>query len=414
MLESKSAVGLVNSNPFNNAQTGHIGDKETNYNLLAALKMRHRGILMRNYLLQSGAPGLFKRGPGMVLAVDQAEVETLEQRFEEFRAHYPDLTLIRGQEIGDVEPMVMLGRTGKSCALLSESYTINYQRLAQCFIEDSKAVCPGFVISFNTALEHIERIDGGYYVRTNTGEEIIAKVVMFAAGSYSLHYAHKLGYANNLGILAVKADFFTSKRVLNGKVYRVQDEGNPWARIHADSDITDSGITRYGPTTKPVPFMEPRHFSTIIDYLKQPTATPKGIWVLGNILIRRNLVGYVAENLAYGLPLVGPHFFAKPAQEIIPTITAADLHIRPNAGGIRPQIVDMDTWKLEMGERKIVGIGDDHFIADTTPSPGASSSLANGETNVAQITEWLGPGYFFDRVRFNQRFGDEKVLRKAA
>lgn len=72
-------------------------------------------------------------------------------------------------------------------------------------------------------------------------------------------------------------------------------------------------------------------------------------------------------------------------------------------GGLRPQVVDMETGSLLMGESKIIG---DNIIFNTTPSPGASSSLRNAEKDARTIVGFLaGSGAFFDEEGFARDFG---------
>ena len=44
----------------------------------------------------------------------------------------------------------------------------------------------------------------------------------------------------------------------------------------------------------------------------------------------------------------------------------------------------------------------DHFIAVSTPSPGASASMGNGQDIVETLVDRLGPGYQFDKERFRE------------
>ncbi len=91
------------------------------------------------------------------------------------------------------------------CALIStEGYAINYQRLSEVFLEES----PTVEIHFNSEVVDIIKDGEGYRVTTNTGV-IVARNVIFGSGPYSLSFAQRLGYGQNLGIMPVARSFFS-------------------------------------------------------------------------------------------------------------------------------------------------------------------------------------------------------------
>jgi malate dehydrogenase (quinone) len=85
----------------------------------------------------------------------------------------------------------------------------------------------------------------------------------------------------------------------------------------------------------------------------------------------------------------------------------SDLQLAKGYGGIRPQIVNLKTKRLELGEAKIVG---ENILFNITPSPGASTCLQNAEYDTEKILAFLGQGYTFDKNRFLQELGDEQAL----
>ncbi|MEM6614396.1 MAG: hypothetical protein AAF652_19545 [Cyanobacteria bacterium P01_C01_bin.72] len=115
---------------------------------------------------------------------------------------------------------------------------------------------------------------------------------------------------------------------------------------------------------------------------------------------RNNLLGifkYIALNFVYDFPLIGKRLFIKEAKKIIPSIKLQDLTYARGYGGVRPQIVNLKTQALEMGEAKIKG---DRIIFNITPSPGASTCLQNALEDTTQIIDFLGDGYQFQRQQF--------------
>ncbi len=405
-LEKYGRVATVNSHPLNNAQTSHDGGTETNYTLKHALKVLKAALKLRAYVrMRSDKTGLFHITDRMVLGVGESEVRKLRERYTEFAPHYPDLRIVEADELRVIEPKVMEGRDSGQpvCALVSkEGYAINYQLLAECFLEDAHEANHDIELRFNTEVKSVTRGDDGMYTIHTSGGDVSAKVVVFSAGAYSLFHAQKLGYGLNLGILSVAGSFFSAGKQVRGKVYRPQVAGRPFAELHIDKDVL-SDESRIGPTTKPVLLMERYNLKSFWDYIKLPIVSFKGFLIANWILLRNGLVWYVFMNALYDVPVVGKYLFLKKAQDTIPTLRYSDLKRRKGAGGVRPQIVDMDTWKLEMGERTIVG---DNLIFNTTPSPGASVCIENAtERDVPQIISFLGEGFWFDKEKLHRTLG---------
>ncbi|MBX4205031.1 MAG: FAD-dependent oxidoreductase [Candidatus Doudnabacteria bacterium] len=408
IIEKNDGVAQVNSHPLNNAQTSHDGSTETNYNLEHALQVQKAAKLLRSYVVKRGVPKLYKITNRMVLGVGWKEVHQLESRFREFSPHYPDLRLVGPRELAEIEPGVMLGRKPDQpiIALVSDrGFAINYKLLAECLLKD--AVRSGKQVDsfFSTKVESIRRAGQAYEVTTDS-MKLEAKVVVFAAGSYSLLFAQKLGYAKHLAILPVAGSFYSSGEFLKGKVYRVQIEGMPFAAIHGDPDVLNQKDTRFGPTTKPLPLMERHHYETLPDFLRLPLASFRGLLSLVRLIHRRKLYGYISKNTLYDLPWIGPRMFLKEARTIVPSIKHSDLRLRRGVGGIRPQIFNLKTGDLEMGDSSIVG---DKIIFNTTPSPGASICLANAVRDAQIVTGFLGSDYRFDPKEVEEALSEATV-----
>jgi len=403
LIEKNCNVAEVNSHPMNNAQTSHDGGTETNYNLEHALKVQAAAKMLRAYVEKTNRPGLFRVTNRMVLAVGEWEIAVLRRRYEEFRHHYPDLRFIGELELCRIEPKVMEGRPPNQpvAALVSDAgYAINYQVLAHCFLSDAQKT--GKVhMSFSTEVRDVRR-EGDMYIVETDHQVLSARVVVFAAGSYSLLFAHNLGYAKHLAILPVAGSFYSGGELLNGKVYRPQIEGMPFAAIHGDPDVLNHADTRFGPTTKPLPLMERHRNQTFWDFIKLPLVSFSGVWKLLKMIHRRRLYLYVLKNVLYDMPWIGPRMFVKEARVIVPTITHEDLKLRRGVGGIRPQIFNMETGDLEMGDSSIDG---DNVIFNTTPSPGASICLSNAERDAKKVVAFLGSDYSFDDERLRHDLG---------
>jgi malate dehydrogenase (quinone) len=413
VLEKNPGPAQVNSSPLNNAQTSHDGGTETNYSLAHALEVKSAAVALRRYVRAKAKPGLYWKGHRMALGVGFDEVKLLERRFKEFAPHYPDLRLAYRQELARLEPKVMEGRDPDEpiAALVStEGYAVNYQVLAESFLEDGLACNPGMEYRFNTGVKSVRR-EGELYVIETDDEIIRTKTVVFAAGAYSLAFAHQLGYGKEYTILNVGGNFYSAGPILQGKVYRVQQEGLPFAEVHGDPNVLDHNDTRFGPTTKPVFVMERHRLKTAVSYAGIGILSWRGILAMFRILSRKGLLPYIIENYFYDVPYFGKRLFVGKIRKIVPTLRMKDLQWHQNAGGLRPQIVNLETGQLEMGEKTIVG---HNAVFETTPSPGASVCLRNAIEVANHVVEFLGEGYTLNRASIADDLGIFKSERAAA
>lgn len=402
VLEQYRQPGRVNSDPMNNAQTSHDGSTETNYDLKHALEVQKAARPLRRYADRKNDPQLSAKRTRMVLAVGAKEVAELKARFSIFSPHYPDLREIGREELAILEPKVMEGRDPNEpvCAHVStEGYIINYQQLSVTLLSDARRSNPQLEVHFNSPLKSVRRENGEYIVETEAGVVYRSLAIVFCTGAYSLYHAHMLGYGLDYAILPVAGSFYSGGKLLNGKVYRVQIPGLPFAAAHGDVDILNMDDTRFGPTVRFLWLME-RHLLRTAPYLvRMYMRSPlRGILSLFKILVSKQLIGYALENIMFDLPF-GKVLFARTIRPIIPTIRAKDLTLRKGAGGIRPQIVNLKTKELEMGNKIIEGDG---CVFVTTPSPGASVCFGNAEDVIKRVVKFLGNESVFDQDRYDR------------
>lgn len=414
LLEKNAWVAEVNSHPLNNAQTSHDGSTETNYDLRHALKVKEAATALRRYVDSKNDLTLSRKVRRMVIAVTTEEVKKLKERYAEFKPYYPDLWYASRRDLDLVEPNLTKGRDpNQSLEAMgsNEGYIVNYQKLAEHLVEDAHKYNPQFKCFLGTPVECVEKRNNCYIIKTRC-EYITADVVVFAAGPYSLFFAQKLGYGLEYGILSVAGSFYDAGHWLDNKVYRMQVEGRPFAEIHGDPDILDMAKTRFGPTTKILPLMERHHYETFSDFMQLPLLrTVRGVASLFKIIWKRKLIWYVFKNILFDVPVVGKWLFLQEVKKVVPTMRYRDLKLRKGAGGIRPQIVNLKTMDLEMGDASLVG---DKIIFNTTPSPGASVCLGNAHRDAKRIVEFLGSGYFFSEQKFQEELGQKNPIPAAS
>ncbi|MDM9379982.1 FAD-dependent oxidoreductase [Chlorogloeopsis sp. ULAP01] len=408
LIEKNPEVALGNSHKTSNSQTLHFGDIETNYTLEKAQKVKRAANLVKNYLLKNDPQQeTYSRYHKMVLAIGKEQVQELQNRYQEFKSLFPQLKLLPKDEIEFLEPKVVKDRDAEEeiIALFSEEgYTIDFQKLAQSFLHKSINNSQTTIdLMMETKVKSLKKEGEMYYIQTDQ-EEITARVVVFMTGAYSLLFAKSLGYGKDYALLNVAGSFYLAPGVLNGKVYTVQLKEIPFAAIHGDAEVHDQSKTRFGPTAKVTPVLEPYKYTTIFDYLKTAGISINALMSFLRILSEKAIFKYIVKNYLYDIPILGRRLFLKEVQRIIPSLQIDDIQIAKGYGGIRPQIVNLNTKRLELGEAKIIG---DNILFNITPSPGASTCLQNAEYDTERIISFLGKEYRFDKQQFLTDLGDE-------
>jgi malate dehydrogenase (quinone) len=405
LIEKYSDFGLVNSASYNNSQTLHFGDIETNYSIDKARNVKRMADMVMNYLEREKDSNeglrLFSKFPKMVLAVGKEQVEGLRKRYPPFGELFPKLRLIEKEEIGKIEPRVLEGRDPNEeiLALVTEDgYTVDFKQLCHSFVNNALKKNPLLSINLSTKLLKISKTGDHYTVITNKGE-IKASAVVIAAGGHSLMIAKSIGYGLNLSILSMAGSFYTGPKVLNGKVYTIQQPKLPFAAIHGDPEVHSADVTRFGPTAKPIFQLERHNWPSFWEYWKTFGLGIAPVISLSKIIFDKVLFGYVFMNFLYDLPFIGRRLFIKEVRKIVPSLKLSELRYAKGIGGTRPQIVNNTTRKLELGEAKLSG---DNIIINITPSPGASTCLGNAYTDVSKIVEFLGKKHKFDKEAFEK------------
>ena len=405
LIEKYADFGLVNSASYNNSQTLHFGDIETNYSIDKARNVKQMADMVMNYLENEknscSGKELFSKYSKMVLAVGTSQVQELKKRYPAFRELFPKLKMIEKDEIGKIEPRVLEGRDAKQeiLALATEDgYTVDFKKLSHSFVDNALRKNPSLDIHLDTKLLKISKNEEYYTVLTDKGE-FSSRVVVIAAGGHSLMIAKSLGYGKNLALLSMAGSFYTAPKVLNGKVYTMQVPKLPFAAIHGDPEVHSEQITRFGPTAKPIFQLERHNMSTFYEYWKTFGLGLRPILSLLNIISDRTLFSYIFINFLYDLPFIGKRLFIREVRKIVPSLKLSELRYAKGIGGTRPQIVNNTTRKLEMGEAKLSG---DKIIFNITPSPGASTCLGNAYADTSRIIDFLDNEYKFDKAAFER------------
>jgi malate dehydrogenase (quinone) len=404
LIEKYSDFGLVNTASTKNSQTLHFGDIETNYSFEKAKSVKRMADMVMKYLENEKHPDemkLFSKFSKMVLAVGKNQVDELRKRFTSFSQLFPHLRIIEKAEIAEIEPRVVEGRNPDQeiLALVTEDgYTVDFKNLCYSFVNNAKKENPEIDIQLDTRLLKITKNSDSYTVKTNNGE-IEASTVVIAAGGHSLMIAKSLGYGKNLSILSMAGSFYTTPKVLNGKVYTIQVAKLPFAAIHGDPEVHNDQVTRFGPTAKPIFQLERHNMATFIEYWKTFGLGINPVISLFKIIFDKVLFSYIMVNFLYDLPFIGKRLFIKQIRKIVPRLKVSELKYANGIGGTRPQVVNNTSRKLEMGEAKLTG---EKIIFNITPSPGASTCLGNAYSDTSMLIGFLGNKYKFDKEAFER------------
>lgn len=430
LLEKEEDVARVNSQKTSNSQTLHFGDVETNYTLDKAKSVNRAASLVKQYLLRHDpAQHIYSKYHKMVLAIGTEQAQQLQARYQMFRQLFPGLRIIDRAEIARIEPNVLKGRPEDetvTALFTDEGYTLDFHRLSQSFVaqslppsadpqaaslDASPASSPGAAktvdVRLKTQVTRIERQPktGHYRLTTRDGKAIAAKAVAVTAGAHSLLWAKSLGYGLDYALLSVAGSFYLAPALLRGKVYTVQLKKLPFAAIHGDPEVHNADQTRFGPTAKVLPLLERHRYKTLIEYFQTAGLSLAALLSFANILADWEILSYIVLNFIYDLPWIGKRLFIRKVRQIVPSATLEDLTYAKGYGGVRPQVVNLKTKQLEMGEAKIVG---DRILFNITPSPGASTCLQTAEDDTQRLMDFLGDGYHFDRPRFLNDLGPGK------
>ena len=377
LVEKYDHVAIVNSHGRNNSQTIHCGDIETNYTVEKARVTKRTAGMVVNFatkLSESERDHIVYKYPKMVLAVGAKECQFLRKRFDTFKQLFPNLKLLERDDIAELEPKVVEGRRPDEeiVALGStDEYTaVNYTTLSEAFVsEGEKAAAEkgmNFDVRLSTAVEDIRKEGDVYKVKTDKGE-LSARYVVVSAGGHSLLFAHKMGYGLDKSCLPMAGSFYFTPKVLNGKVYTIQNENLPFAAVHGDPDVLVEGKTRFGPTALMLPLLERYNGKTFWEFLKVLRMDRNVVKALWDLMKVRDIRNYIFKNFMFEVPVLRERLFHGDIKKIVPSLDVKDVSFAKGFGGVRPQLIDKSKQKLVMGEAKInPGTG---IVFNMTPAP---------------------------------------------
>jgi len=416
LLEKYGSLSSLNSNGSANSQTIHCGDIETNYTLEKAKKVKRTAKMVEKYCLANDYENkvIFSHQK-MALGVGYEEVTYIKNRYKEFKSLYPYLEFYTKEDLAIIEPAVIFDENGKerpedivAMGARGEYTTVDFKALSDSFIDNTLKIKDKVTdIFFNNEVKEIQKIGSTYHIQT-TMSQFTADFVVVDAGAHSLFLAHKMGHGLDFGCLPMAGSFYIANRkILNGKVYMVQNPKLPFAALHGDPDILVSGFTRFGPTALMLPKLERFKPGTYLDFFKTLRLDVNVLKIFYDLLKDSDIRNYVLKNFMLEVPFINKKLFIEDAKKIVPSLSVDDISYAKGFGGVRPQILDKKNQKLLLGEASInTGEG---IIFNMTPSPGATSCLGNALRDVEHICEYLG--YEFNKKLFYDELVEEDIAK---
>jgi len=401
VLEKYEEVATLNSAGTSNSQTIHVGDIETNYTLEKAAVTKRTAKMVEKYCLQYHYQDeIIFSHQKMALGVGNKEVEFLLHRFEEFSKLFPYLEVWDKEKLKEYEPRVVLDNNGNErpenvvgVGARGEWTTVDFGKMAKSLIENAQKQDGKTVETFfNSQVKKIEKDASGTYLVSTEDEVYSADFVVVNAGAHSLFIAHEMGYGLNLGCLPMAGSFYmTNEKMLNGKVYMIQNPKLPFAALHGDPDVLAEGNTRFGPTALMLPKLERYKSGTYMDFWKTLRFDKNIAIALWKLLKESDIRSYIFRNFLFEVPVLNKYLFLKDARKIVPSLELDEFSYAQGFGGVRPQVINKDEQKLMLGEASIdPGTG---ILFNMTPSPGATSCLGNAERDLKIVVEYLGKNF---------------------
>ena len=194
--------------------------------------------------------------------------------------------------------------SGVALAVLDEYSAVDYQRLAESFVDQAqKRTDKDLQLFLKSHVEDIIEKDGVFSIVTQNAV-IKAKTVVVSAGGHSLLLAQQMGYGLEFSCLPVAGSFYFTPPLLNGKVYTVQNDKLPFAAVHGDPDVLIEGKTRFGPTALLLPMLERYNSKTFFEFLRVLKLDSRVMKVFWDLFKVKDIRNYILKNFLFEVPLL--------------------------------------------------------------------------------------------------------------
>jgi len=313
---------------------------------------------MYTYCDEHGIP--YERCGKVVVAIDEAEVERLEELFSRAKQNgVPDVRLLDQDDLSEVEPSVQGVRALHSPA----TGVVDFRRVALTMAQEITG--GGATIHTDCGVQRIRR-DGGGVIRLDTADAFLdARAVITCGGVYSDRLAQMTGGADSPRIVPFRGRYYAlvpeASNLVRGLVYPVPDPAFPFLGVHFTKQI--SGEMWAGPNAVLALAREGYRARQIVLRDVWDTVSYRGF----RAFARRNWrTGY--DELRGD---ISQRAFVAALQRLVPGVRAE--HLAETHSGIRAQALDrdgtlVDDFRFDHSENVV--------HVRNAPSPGATSSLA--------------------------------------
>ncbi len=305
----------------------------------------------------------------VILATSEEQLPTVEKLLRNAQENQIEAERIDMHQLNEIEPYAAHGVAAIYCP---STAVIDSAAIVQRIRE--KLINQGVQFFFDCAFQGREKSRN---IKTAHGD-IVYGFLINCAGAYADAIAKSFGIGDEYALVPFKGIYWKLSQAANHKVraniYPVPDVSMPFLGVHLTRVI--SGDVYVGPTA--IPAFGRENYGLI-----------QGMNLAESLEIGYQLVGMYLRNennfrkLAHvEMGKYNKKNFLAAAQKLMPSLKEADMVPTPKVG-IRPQLVNTRTRKLEMDY--ILVITDDSLHVMNAISPAFTSSLAFAELIVDKI-----------------------------
>lgn len=299
----------------------------------------------------------------IILSTSESDLPTITKLVKNARDNGVQAELVDPKALREIEPYAAHAVAAIFCpstAVIDSRAILTRMR--------EKLIDQGITIIFNCAVRGTK---GDKSIDTNQGVFYYGYLIN-CAGAYADSLAKQFGIADEYRLLPFKGIYWKLSKAANHKVraniYPVPDVSMPFLGVHVTRVI--SGDVYVGPTAIPAFGRENYGILKGINF-----GESAGIGVQLIKMYMRNQ--YSFRKLVYSeLQKYRKRHFLEAAQKLVPSLGLDDM-VPTNKSGIRPQLVNIRTQKLEMDY--ILSSAENSLHVLNAISPAFTSSMAFAE-----------------------------------
>ncbi len=370
VLEKESRVGRHQSG--RNSGVLHSGLYYRPGSLKADLCVRGAEMMV-DFCKEHGVP--FTRNGKVVVATSDLERRRLDELERRGRANnLAGLRRIGAAELREVEPHA----AGTDALHVPSTGAVDFGAVTEALA--AQLASTGAEIAVNAGVTGIVEDGSRWRVQHRSGEAT-GRVIVNCAGLYSDRIARLMGVDPPVRIVPFRGEYLTvrpeARRYVRGSIYPVPDPDLPFLGVHLTR--RPDGTVEAGPNAILALAREGYGWKTV---------RPRELWNAVSYVGTRRLA---ARHWRSGLhemarSLLKP-LFVRDARRLVPELQASDFegrHTGVRAQALMPDGSLADDFVIVSGERAI------HVL--NAPSPGATASLAIGQSLAGKVLELVPPG----------------------